>query len=98
MVPDITESGSFEITESMSSPDEMTEKSIKPNFVSNAIGIMKKVLKFLLYALCMILIAAYIGGMVFLLDENSVYGTLMAAIAVLAVAYVIARDKGGEVE
>ena len=95
MTPDITESGSFEITESMPSPGKTKKELIKPK---SATGIMKKILKFLLYALFMILTAAYIGGMAFLLDEKSIYGIVMAAIAVLAVAYVIARDKGGEVE
>lgn len=98
MVPDITESGSFEIIESMPAPDEMTEKSIKLNFVSNTIDIMKRALKILLYALCMILIAAYFGAMVFFLDEKSIYGIVMAVIAILAMAYVISGDKGGEVE
>lgn len=98
MVPDIIESGSFEITESMSSPDEMTEKPIKPIFVSNTPGIMKKALKIILHTLCIIFMGAYIGGMVFLLEENSVYGVFMAVMAILAIAFTVATDKGGDVK
>jgi hypothetical protein len=98
MVPDITESGSFETTESMPSPDEMAEKSIKPNFVSNTLGVMKKALKILLYTLCIILTGAYIGGMAFLLEEKSIYGIVMAVMAILVIAYTVATDKGGEIK
>lgn len=95
MTPDITESGSFEITESMPSPGKTTKELIKPK---SATGIMKKFLKILLYTLCIILTAAYLGAMVFFLDENSVYGVFMAVMAILVIAYTVATDKGEEIK